>query len=546
MDLGKVVSGILLLGGLIWPYTCHASAQGENKTPNIIFIMTDDQSPIPVLAKTCDQSRPFGFNGDPNVHTPVIDSLAKNGLVFTRAYVSSSVCSPSRYSILTGRYAGRCEGSRFMNLFPYGEPTRIENNTELEESRENLPRLLQKGGYRTGFVGKCHVVDHQLLSEKQWEKHGLKTYGFGDDPKDLEVSNAMVFNHKFWARRIMDFGFDYANAIYAANLKELQSDSLNVHNIEWKVDAALEFIEDADDAPFFLYYSETIPHGPAPWEKPGGKYKYGLDANPGFTGEGYVEDNFDFMPQREDIQAEVEAVEKDPDHAWLRWFDHAVGAIVQKLKEKGKLENTLIVITTDHGNYDFGKSTIYEGGVKVPLMMFWPESIQPGSIYDELVQNIDYAPTFLDLAGIEPGSFSAMDGASIKEVLLGSQVPLHDYLYYELGFARGVATKNWKYIAVRYDEKTQEEVDAGKVYKGWNGHEYKLPYYIRNSHLGYHAALLNPNYFGQDQLYDMKEDPGETINLVASNPQKVEEMKALLVKCLESFPDRPYGEFIKK
>lgn len=523
---------------------CHT--ENPAGRPNIIFIMTDDQSSIPIPEPVSDQSRPFGFNGDRNVYTPVIDSLAKNGMIFPRAYVSSSVCSPSRYSILTGRYAGRCEGRSFVRSFPMGTQTRIENNTELEEGRENLPRQLQKAGYRTGFVGKCHVVDHHLLSSKRWEENGLMTYDYEADPHSPEVSGAMVHNHGFWSRRIMEFGFDYANAIYPANLKELNNDSLNVHNIEWKVDAALEFIDESGDEPFFLYYSETVPHGPAPWEKPGGKYKYGLDANPAFTGEGYLREDFGFMPGRGEIKDEVEAMGKDLDHAWLRWFDHAVGAIVNKLKEKGCLENTLIVITSDHGNYDFGKSTLYEGGVKVPLMMYWPAGIQPGSVYDELVQNIDYAPTFMELAGVKQEPSVAMDGVSLREVLEGSQEPVHEYLYFELGFARGVATKEWKYITVRYDRETREKVSQGVVFKGWNGHEHRLPYYIQNSHLGYHAALLNPNYFDLDQLYDMKRDPRETMNLVDLNPQKATEMRNMLLNSLESFPGRPYGEIIEQ
>ena len=540
---------LVLCTGLQLVLICNTPVSGQQanrKRPNIIYIMTDDQSPIPILEETCDQSRPFGFNGDPNVHTPVIDSLAKNGMIFTRAYVSSSVCSPSRYSMLTGRYAGRSEGNRFMKLFPYGSPTRIENNTELEQKRDNLPRLLQRAGYRTGFVGKSHVVDHHLLPSKSWEQNGLAPYSFEADPNDPAISRAMSYNHRNWARRILDYGFDYANAVYAANLKELHNDSLNVHNIEWKVNAALEFIREVSKESFFLYYSETVPHGPAPWEKPDGKYKYGLDANPKFTGEGKLDRNYSFMPPREQIQAETEAAGKDPDHAWLRWFDHAVGAIVQTLKEEGILENTLIVISSDHGNFDFGKSTLYEGGVKVPLLMYWPEGIQAGTVYDELVQNIDFAPNFLDLAGFKSKSSLQMDGVSLKEVLGGDEEAVHDYLFFELGFARGVATKEWKYIAVRYDEATQKEVDQGKVYTGWNDHQHELPYYIRNSHLGYHAALLNPNYFHQDQLYDMKKDPKETTNLYGSKSRKEKQMKELLVKSLESFPDRPYGEFVKQ
>jgi arylsulfatase A-like enzyme len=528
----------------------------EPRRPNIIFIMTDDQSSIVPTKEDGEfdfadgnrrgvQSRPFGFCGDAEVHTPIIDDLASNGIIFTRAYVSSSVCSPSRYTTLTGRYAGRCEGRSFMRQHPDGEMTRVENNTELEEGRQNLPRLLQQAGYRTGFVGKSHIIDHHLLGKQNWEENGLKTYDRGADPKLPEVNEAMHHNHDYWSNRILDFGFDYANGIYAANLRELYNDSLNVHNLEWKNEAALEFIEASGDEPFFLYYSETVPHGPAPWINRDGKYIYGLDANPHFTGEGYEENLFDHMPERDKILEEVLQAGKDTDHAWLTWFDHAVGAVVDKLKEKGILENTMIVVCSDHGNYNFGKSTIYEGGVKIPLMIYWPGGIEPGQVYEELVQNIDFTPTFLDLAGVDLSTVDKLDGVSLKNTFAGENTPIHDYLFFEMGFARGVMTKEWKYITVRYDEKSREEVERGKVYTGWNGHTYTRPYYIRNTHLGYHSALLNPNYFQPDQLYDMKNDPREQNNLFEERTDQSNVMKAKLKEILESFSNRPYGEFIE-
>lgn len=524
--------------------------------PNIIFIMTDDQSAIVPTAKDAEfefgdgngrgtQSHPFGFNGDANVHTPVIDGLAANGMIFTRAYVSSSVCSPSRYSTLTGRYASRCESKSFLKEFPLGTMTRVENNVELEPDRENLPRLLQKAGYRTGFVGKSHVVDHYLLEQKNWEANGLMTYKQSDDPNLPEVSKAMAFNHEIWASRIKAYGFDYANGIYAANLLELRNDSLNVHNLEWKNQAALDFIESSGEEPFFLYYSETVPHGPAPWIKKDGKYKFGLDSNPRFTGEGMVASGFKNMPKRDEIKKEVADKGKDADHAWLYWFDQAVGAIVEKLKEKGKLENTLIVITSDHGNYNFGKSTIYEGGTRVPLLMYWPEGIKPGSQFDELLQNIDFTPTFLELAGVELNSVDPLDGVSLKKVLKGDKKPVHDFLFFEIGFARGVMTKDRKFIAVRYDEETEKKVQNGFVFKGWNGHDHLMPYYIVNSHLGYHAALLNQHYFEKDQLYNLNIDPTEQVNVFDSNPDQVNDMKKLLVDKLKTFPGREYGDFVK-
>lgn len=541
-------------------YGSNIQAQ-KNQRPNIVYIMTDDQSAIvPTkddgrkihLGGEKVQSRPFGFNGDSEVHTPIIDELAKNGMIFNNAFVSSSVCSPSRYTMLTGRYAGRSEGPSFMKLHPTGNMTRVENNTELEMDRENLPRLLQKAGYKTGFVGKSHIINHDLLNRKEkWNTDdsnldGLIHYDKTADPKDPKISAAMRHNHKFWSSLIQKYGFDYANGVYSGNLRELYNEDLNVHNVEWKNKAALEFIDQVGDEPFFLYYSEMVPHGPAPWVKnKNGKYIYGLDADPEMTGEGYVDQEFENMPSRKAILNEVIAAGKNPDHAWLRWFDYAVGAVVKKLKEKGIYENTIIVVTSDHGNYNLGKTTIYEGGIKVPLMIHWPNGIQPESNYDELVQNIDFTPTFLDLAGVNLKKIAAVDGLSLKNVLAGSEKAVHDYLYFELGYARGIRTKDWKYITVRYDEKAQKQIDKGVIFKGWNNHTHTLPYYTRNSHLGYHAAKLNPLYFDQNQLFDLKKDPTEKKNIFESNSKKMEEMKALLVESLQSFPKRPYGDLVK-
>ena len=224
------VLGFLLL--LIFVGTNISLAQ-DIKKPNVIFIMTDDQSSIvPSKEDKGVQSRPFGFNGDKEVHTPVIDSLAKGGMIFNNAYVSSSVCSPSRYSMLTGRYASRSRGKVFMKQHPLGAMTRVENNTELENDLDNLPKLLQKLGYKTGFVGKSHIMEHdKLLQRKNWLKNGFKEFDKNADPHDEEVSQAASHNHEVWVNIIKEYGFDYANAVYGGNLKEVFNDSLNVHNV---------------------------------------------------------------------------------------------------------------------------------------------------------------------------------------------------------------------------------------------------------------------------------------------------------------------------
>ena len=519
----------------------------NTKKPNIIFIMTDDQSAVvPLDSEKRIQSRPFGFNGDKEGHTPIIDDLAKNGIIFNSAYVSSSVCVPSRYTMLTGRYAGRSEGPAFMRMHPDGVMTRVENNTEIEKDKPNLPRLLQAEGYKTGFVGKSHIVEHDIVNNKKnWEKNGFQTYAKNADPNDPAVSKKMFENHQKWTEVIKEYGFDYANAFYAGNLREQYNDSLNVHNVEWKNKAALEFIDENKNDPFFLYYSETVPHGPAPYNMKNGKYFRGLDSNPKFTGQGLIDADYSYLPTREEIKAEIKNLDKKVAHAWLRWFDHAVGAVVDKLKAEGIYENTIIIITSDHGNYNGGKTSLYESGTKVPLMMHWPNGIKPNQNYNELVQNIDFTPTLLELAGVKLKNVeSILDGVSLKKVLKGNKKPVHDYLFFEMGYARSVMTKDWKYISVRYDKQKQNRINKGLTFKGWKGAELQYPYYTRNGHLGNIASKSSAFYFDADQVFDLVKDPRETKNIFEDNREKAEELKILLTKSLKTFPNRPYAEFV--
>ncbi len=265
-----------------------AEAVRVDERPNILVFVTDDQSPMPWAPDGYLSAPAFGFCGARGVHTPEIDRLAADGLQFSRAYVSSSVCSPSRYALLTGRFAGRCRGPSFLRLHPPGAMTRVENNTELEPELPNLPNVLRNAGYRTGFVGKCHLVDHDtLLHRASWSENGLQTYSKSAHPADPAVTKKMHFNHEHLCQRLKDFGFDWAGGVYAANLKELFNDKANVHNIDWTNQAALTFLDQESDGPFFLYYATTLPHGPAPWVKEAGHYVKGIDSDPRITGEGF-------------------------------------------------------------------------------------------------------------------------------------------------------------------------------------------------------------------------------------------------------------------
>ena len=513
--------------------------------PNIVFIMTDDQSSIPLRdSDNINQSRPFGFNGDSKVHTPIIDNLASNGIVFNNAFVSSSICSPSRYSILTGKYAGRSEGTNFLNGYPIGQLSRVANNIELEENTNNLPKLLQAAGYNTAFIGKSHIVDHEFLNTYTQGNYGFMAYNQTDDPYVEAISDAMKFNHDKWADRIKDFGFDVVDAFYPANLRELKNDDLNVHNVEYKNKAVLDYIENASDDPFFIYYSETVPHGPAPFWSSNNDFYAGLDSDVNITAEGVLVQDYSYLPTRAQIKDEITNLpDKDIKQAWLRWFDHAVGAVVSKLEETGKLDNTIIVITSDHGDFNKGKSTNYDAGTKVPLMMYWPDGISTPSTYDELVQNIDFAPTFLDLAGVDISN-SEMDGVSLKEVITNNATEaVHDHLFFELGFSRAIRTKDWKYITVRYDDATNQRIANGDTFNGPNGTQVPLPFYIPNVSLGSLSAAAYPLYHVKDQLFDLNNDPYEEVNLFDTQLETATELRNTLRTELLTFIGRPYQEF---
>lgn len=543
----------LLLVYLALALTCRATPR-----PNVILILTDDQSPsnppTPEYPKLISPPG-FGFGGD-RVLTPNIDRMAREGMVMTNANVSCPVCSPSRYTTLTGRFATRNQGEVFNRLYPAGMMACPENNVELGKDEANLPRLLQAAGYTTAWVGKCHILDQEILEKpKLWDSAAapsLKRYPLESDPRtDPKTNQAMRDNQQWWRSRIRKEGFDWVGAVYPGNLLELFNKPSDVHNVEWTTRSVLDFLNTRSpdgEQPFFLYYGTTVPHGPDPWTKSKTGFSNGIDSDPGYTGEGYRTDlDYSFMPSRASIKKEVAAAGFDVKHAWLTWFDHSIGAILRKLDERGLGRDTLVIVTSDHGTWRYGKTTLYEGGLKVPLVMRWPAGIRPGSTCPHLVLNTDYAATLLDLAGAKLPESYKLDGISLVPILRGQETrSLRDETFHEIGFARAIKTLKWKYIAVRYPQEIQRRIDAGEKFPAFgDAPPNPLPYLIANNHLGYHSSRHNPNYFQMDQLYDLENDPQEKTNLIDRHPDVVTNLKARLRKHLITFPDRPFGEFTR-
>jgi arylsulfatase A-like enzyme len=395
----------------------EVKSQTAASGPNIIIINTDDQA--------ADQH--FGFDGR-NCITPTLDSLVSTGLKFNLAFCAASVCGASRYSLLTSRWPSRNTSDTFIARYPLGTLGRFGvSDTELEHDGQNIGAWLQQAGYRTGFVGKSHVLDDELNFTTNWASKGLITYGQTDDPAtNATVNAAMQHNHRIVCQNMRTLGYDYVDGFYHANLKELYNDKLNVHNQEWITSRALKFIEENRNERFFLYMAPTINHGPV-----NNTLTTDLNSDSRYTSAGFLpNEDYSFMPTRSSIINQVNAANKPLISARETWLDYSVQAILDKLTAYGIRNDTLIIFTSDHGEKNspnsitsstiWGKTSLYDLGLKVPLVMNWPNGItSPGRAYSELVSHVDIGSTLLALAGIDPEEHIPRDEGEAITTLLG-------------------------------------------------------------------------------------------------------------------------------
>jgi arylsulfatase A-like enzyme len=502
-----------------------AAAGGQ---PNIVFIITDDMYPWQMN---------FMPEGEGRNYTPNIDRLADEGTVMRNQYVSSTVCTPSRYNVMTGRYASRSQDPQFVAELERLGQTHVQWNTFVNPGREKtVANHLQEAGYRTGFVGKDHVI----LTP------GYKKLGLSSDPNDPGVKKTMHENAAASREALQAAGFEHVSRVYHNNPDFNGSMELAVHNQDWITEGALEFLRQKDDRPFFLYFATTIPHGPAQPER---SWKADRRATP----EGWLDYTPEVQPGADSIARRTREHGAEGRETIL-WIDDAIGALLTTLDATGELEDTIIFFFNDHGQK--AKGSVYQGGAYNPSLVWRHGGWQAGGESMALVSNIDFAPTMLDLARIgRPGD---MDGVSFLPVLEGRAEQIRDSLFFEMGYTRGVMKNQYKYIALRYPpviaNLTREERQANLDHMNNNLRERGRPVHNEDpmkpfGHLmpvpGGHdaeqgAVKAYPHYYDPDQLYNLSSDPDEQRNIfgLEAHSEQQEELRILLESNLAKLPGR--------
>ncbi len=445
---------------------CFGCKQEASAPPNIIFILADD----------------LGY-GDPGCYgqqllqTPNIDQLAEEGILFTQHYSGSTVCAPSRSSLMTGQHTGHTPIRGNMGMEPEGQ-------YPLESAAVTIAELLKQAGYTTGAFGK-------------W---GLGPVGSEGDPlaqgfDEFYGYNCQSLAHNYYPGHLWH---NDRKVILEANRDTLLGDYAPFL-IQEKI---LEFIEKNKNRPFFCYVPNVIPHAEL------------------FVPEEYLDEyRGKFLPEKVykgcdpgcdsyrtggyGSQAESHAAFA----AMVHILDEQVGQIIDKVDELGLSGRTIIVFTSDNGPHLEGgadpdyfdsngplqgyKRDLYEGGIRVPMLARWPGTIRAGSRTDHVSAFWDVLPTLADItAATAPEN---IDGISFLPTLLGETVQVqHEYLYwefYELGGRRAIRKDQWK--AIQYGIRDNPDAPV--------------------------------------MLFDVVADPGEEHDLASEHPGLVQEMKQLML-----------------
>lgn len=469
--------------------------------PNFVIIFADDMPPGHVGA----------YGG--RFHTPAIDSLAASGIRFTEAFCVASMCTPSRYSMLTARYPGRCQAASFREGNPLHEPYNIAWNTALSDDDASMGELFSALGYQTGFVGKWHLAGDAHASRSD----DLPSDADVSDPKIQDLLRARHERHREVVRERS--GFQFVQSVLWQNFDNdgMAETGLRAHNFEWILNGALEFLDSVStDRPFLLYFASTAVHGP--------EHSESIHADPRISPAGRIELPSDYYPPRSQI---IDEVRRTNDGALphiptgMLSLDYQVAAIRKKLAERSLDQNTIILYLSDHG-IEPGKATSYLRGTRIPLIANWLGRAAPSRTSSQIVQICDVLPTLWDLAtGGKSAPVPGWDGVSFANVLLGRPGIGRRFAYFENGYTRSVYRDGLHYIAWRYPESLISRMRSGALTEA--------PDHIATMNNGQASITMEkmPGYWDPDQLYDLRTDPYEQHNVFGEARYK-EQVTALL------------------
>ncbi|WP_397447586.1 sulfatase [Polaribacter sp. R77954] len=512
------------------------------KKPNIIFFIADDM--YPWMFNNTDEGK--DKNGKPKNLTPTLDKMAKEGVWLENMKVVSPVCTPSRYNTLTGNYASRATNEAFTGFTERNDgQTVIQWNAYIAPGDKTMGTYFQDLGYKTGFVGKNHIIESLSQVGDGGEKPALDA-----DPNDPKVKAGLEYRYNELQKDIKKSGFDYADKLYHNNPNWLGIRALAYQNMDWIAEGGVEFIKEYKDNPFMLYIASTLPHAPL-------QPKVSWKADRRITPKGILNKAPNVLPQPavESIKQRIKAAGLEGKNKEnILWLDDAVGALFNQLEKEGVLDNTIVVFFNDHGQ-DF-KGTLYEGGVNSQAFIWKKGGFKVGNTLEAPVSNVDFLPTLLDFAG---KSFDTnFDGKSFKPALEGKKYEGRTSFYHELGYARAVVKDGFKYYAVRYPKwamnftmeqrkdtldkytKFRESFGEHAISDNPNAPFGQLEMVPGGGGAEHNAYLNHPHFTEPDQLYDLKNDPEEKVNLI-NDPkyaEKLKELKAELKKYIESLPGK--------
>ena len=401
----------VILGSL--PVLTFSTVSFSSEKPNFIILFADDLG-----------YGDLGCYGHPLIRTPNLDKMANEGMRLTSFYVASSVCSPSRAALLTGKYPSNAGVVRVYNN---------KSTDGLPLSEVTIADGLKSAGYATAIIGKWHLGS---LPEFFPMKQGFD-YWYGI-PYSNDNNSVSAPGNEYLSGPPLPLYQNY-EIIEVGTSMEI--------NTKRYTEKAIEFIKKEKDNTFFLYLPYTMPHVP-------------IDASPDFKGKSAA-----------GLYGDV-----------IEELDWSVGEILQTLEKLGIEKHTMVIFTSDNGpmihmdlpRYDpeiikmwhhgtagllrGGKFEVYEGGFRVPAVFQWKGRINPGQVSSEIVRSIDLKPTIFNLAGVN--NDEKIDGIDISEFLLGqsesSQV--YDMVYEQGGRRLAYRENNWKVVLAR-DQNNEIEIE---------------------------------------------------------------------------------------